>query len=161
MFSDAIMSVWCQQVRDILYSDNADESQPPQSKEHSLFVQLDILCHFDEYDSIGWKEMARCVKVTKEKQDNSYNYHPCSGMVTSHAFGHICLYVCVYVIWQLSRALNPWPIECSFLVCRYIFRKIQVKFVCQGCRIKVKVTTAKKLKTRVAAFDWEEILLSC
>jgi len=49
----------CWQVREILYGNEADdESLPPQSN-HSLFIQLDVLCHFDEDDSIGWKEMAR------------------------------------------------------------------------------------------------------
>jgi len=52
-------------VRHILYGaddDDDDESQLPPTEpfvEHSLFVQLDVLCHFDEDDSIGWKEMAR------------------------------------------------------------------------------------------------------
>jgi len=55
----------CWQVRQILYSDEADDvsqlqqQQPTCFIEHSLFVQLDVLCHFDDDDSIGWKEMAR------------------------------------------------------------------------------------------------------
>ena len=52
------------QVRNILCGDDADDDaqlpQPDGFVEHSLFVQLDVLCHFDEDDSIGWKEMARC-----------------------------------------------------------------------------------------------------
>jgi len=64
-----VYDVW--QVRDILYGNDADddsvlEQQQQQQQqpdrcftEHSLFIQLDVICHFDEDDSIGWKEMAR------------------------------------------------------------------------------------------------------
>jgi len=31
---------------------------------HSLFTQLDVLCHFDD-DTVGWKETARSVKIYK------------------------------------------------------------------------------------------------
>jgi hypothetical protein len=27
-------------------------------EKHSLFIQLDVLCHFED-ESVGWKEMAR------------------------------------------------------------------------------------------------------
>jgi len=53
------------QVRDILYGNDDDAAVPDQQSdprcftEHSLFIQLDVICHFDEDDSIGWKEMAR------------------------------------------------------------------------------------------------------
>ena len=64
-YTGHLVGVSCWQVRDILYGNDAlDESQMTLSNrfiEHSLFVQLDVLCHFDEDDSIGWKEMARCV----------------------------------------------------------------------------------------------------
>jgi len=60
----------CWQVREILYGNDVDdESLPPQSN-HSLFIQLDVLCHFDEDDSIGWKEMARWVQLAEIKARN-------------------------------------------------------------------------------------------
>jgi len=70
------------QVREILYSDeaaDADESQLLQPDyrssfvEHSLFVQLDVLCHFDDDDSIGWKEMAR-YRITHKNRKASLRH---------------------------------------------------------------------------------------
>jgi len=70
--------------------------------------------------------------------------HPRSGMVYGCVYLSVCLSVCMYASLIMSVIRKTWRKKFIFTH-RVYLQGIQVKFVYEGHRVKVKVTGAKEV----------------